>query len=217
MFRFRPTRGTPITPTAAGVTPRGRLATLALTFMLAACGAESRSGAREPGNVDSTRAAAATTASAESPASPTDAAGDPATVVRVLVGRLLHEIVPDSSLHASWAVSSVERHVGIRHVVLGGSHYLLADTLVGYEGPTALWRLRQAQPIPAPAPGEGYIASCALPKADAADGTVVARVTRSAGESLSPVHAAWRLDPASWSFAAFPTDSLSCYNEGSGP
>ncbi|MFP5354069.1 MAG: hypothetical protein ACLGIK_02795 [Gemmatimonadota bacterium] len=134
-----------------------------------------------------------------------------------LVGKLLGEVVPDTALLSSWAVYPVERHVGIRLALVGGRHYLLADTLVGYDGPTAVWRIRQVQAVEAPAAGEGYVGSCALPGADAADGTVVARVTLSAGEQLTPIHAAWRLDPAIWQFRPFPTDSLNCYNEGGGP
>lgn len=133
-----------------------------------------------------------------------------------LVGRLLHEVVPDSALYGSWTVYPIERHVGIRYVVLDGRHLLLADTLVGYDGASARWRIRQAQTIVTPRPGQGYVASCALRGANAADGTVVARVTRSANEALEPVHDAWRLDPATWRFAPFPPDSLACYNEGGG-
>lgn len=94
--------------------------------------------------------------------------------------------------------------------------WLLADTLVGHDGPKALWRIRAALELPAPAAGEGYVSSCAIGDADASDGTVVARVTMSASESLTPIHAAWRLDPVEWRFRAFPADSLSCYNEGGG-
>lgn len=146
-------------------------------------------------------------------ATPSDSVGADSPSI---VGRMLDDVVPDSALLSSWAVYPVERHIGIRLAVIGGRHYLLADTLTGYDGPSALWRIRQAQPVGAPRDGEGYIASCALTGADASDGTVVARVTLSAEETLSPVHAAWRLDPETWQFRPFPTDSLVCYNEGGG-
>jgi len=141
----------------------------------------------------------------------------PSATAAALVGRRLDDVVPDSALFGSWAVYPVERRIGIRHVVLDGQHLLLADTLDGYDGDRARWRIRQVQPVDALRPGEGYVASCALPGADAADGTVVARVTLSPDESLTAVHAAWRLDPSTWRFAPFPTDSLSCFNEGGGP
>ena len=133
-----------------------------------------------------------------------------------LVGQLLDEVIPDSALYGSWRVYPLERYVGIRHVVVDGRHVLVADTLDGYDGSSARWRIRQAQTVETPRAGEGYVASCALPGADAADGTVVARVTLSANEALEPVHDAWRLDPATWRFAPFPPDSLACYNEGGG-
>lgn len=164
------------------------------------------------------RAATGDTASvASSAAAASVAQATGGTDVLAFVGTLLSEVVPDSALLASWAVYPVERHVGIRLALVDGRHYLLADTLVGYEGPTALWRIRQVQAVEAPRAGEGYVGSCALAGADAADGTVVARVTLSANEALTPIHAAWRLDPANWQFRPFPTDSLDCYNEGGGP
>lgn len=157
-----------------------------------------------------------TVGAAHSPApSGEDARGAAATAS--LVGRLLDDVVPDSALFGSWVVHPVERRIGMRYVVLEGAHLLLADTLEGHDGDRARWRIRQVQPVAAPAAGEGYVASCALPGADAADGTVVARVTLSPDEALTPIHAAWRLDPSTWRFAPFPTDSLACYNEGGGP
>ncbi len=133
-----------------------------------------------------------------------------------LIGQLLDSVAPDSALLSSWGVFPLERHIGIRLVVVNRQHYLLADTLVGYDGNTARWRIRQAQPVEAAPAGEAWVGSCAIGNADASDGTVVARVTLSAGEALTPVHNAWRLDPVSWQFRPFPADSLSCYNEGGG-
>lgn len=210
MHTARPTRIVP----GATVSRRSTRAALACAATLAgsllavgslACTSEPRAAAGDTASLTSSAAAA----------SVAQATGG--TDVPSFVGKLLGEVVPDSALLASWAVYPVERHVGIRLALVDGQHYLLADTLVGYEGPTALWRIRQAQAVDAPRPGEGYVGSCALPGADAADGTVVARVTISAGETLTPIHAAWRLDPATWQFRSFPTDSLSCYNEGGGP
>ena len=42
------------------------------------------------------------------------------------------------------------------------------------------------------------------------------RASSGRGEALTPIHSAWRLDPATWHFRSFPTDSLACYNEGGG-
>lgn len=161
-----------------------------------------------------------TESSADSVAVPPPAQSSPAapatTTASPLIGQLLDSVAPDSALLSSWGVFPLERHIGIRLVSVNGQHYLLADTLVGYNGDRALWRIRQAQRVEAAKPGEAWVGSCAIGSADASDGTVVARVTLSAGEALTPVHSAWRLDPATWQFRAFPVDSLSCYNEGGG-
>lgn len=207
MHTVRPTRRTP----GATVVPHAiRPAVACIVFLAAAiaCSPEPRTAAGDSASVASSLPAV--------PASEAPVA-DSLEFVGKFVGKLLSDVVPDSSLLSSWAVYPVERHIGIRLALVGGRHYLLADTLVGYDGPAALWRIRQAQSVDAPRAGEGYVSSCALPGADAADGTVVARVTLSAGEALTPIHAAWRLDPATWQFRPFPTDSLSCYNEGGGP
>jgi len=146
-------------------------------------------------------------------ASPTDTAAAPDP--HSLIGLILHESLPDSSIQASWTMYPLERRIGIRHVTFGGRHLLIADSLVGYDGPIASWRIRQVQPVETPGAGEGYVASCAITGANAGDGTVVARVTHSLSEDLS-AHAAWRLNPVTWRFRPFPVDSLSCYNEGGG-
>ncbi len=138
------------------------------------------------------------------------------TTASPLIGQLLDSVAPDSALLSSWGVFPLERHIGIRLVAINGEQYLLADTLVGYSGDRARWRIRQAQRVEAAKAGEAWVGSCAIGGADASDGTVVARVTLSAGEALTPVHSAWRLDPATWQFRRFPVDSLSCYNEGGG-
>jgi hypothetical protein len=169
-----------------------------------ACGAGDGSPRPTP-DADSLSAVGATSPAATASGDARGSAASPS-----LVGRLLDDVIPDSALFGSWTVYPIERRVGIRHVVLDGAHLLLADTLDGYDGDRARWRIRQVQPVDAPRPG-------ALPGADASDGTVVARVTLSPDESLTPIHAAWRLDPSTWRFASFPTDSLACYNEGGGP
>lgn len=133
-----------------------------------------------------------------------------------LIGKLVDDAVPDSAYLSAWGVYPVERHIGIVLARVGGAHYLLADTLVGYDGHRARWLIRQAQRVEEAGKGEAWVASCAIGKADASDGTVVARVTLGDGDALAPIHAAWRLDPATWRFRPFPTDSLTCYNEGMG-
>lgn len=186
-------------------TPRPPLVALATAALLAFA-----PGCQKPGADDGSRQTDTIAPTSDSASRASEAPADRFT------GHLLHEVVPDSALMASWTVYPTERRIGLRLVDVDGLWMLLADTLVGYDGPKALWRIRAARKIPAPAEGEGYVASCAIGDADAADATVVARVTMSANESLSPIHAAWRLDPVGWRFNDFPADSLSCYNEGGG-
>jgi len=140
----------------------------------------------------------------------------PASGDTALIGKLVDDVVPDSAYLSAWGVYPLERHIGIVLARVDGAHYLLADTLVGYDGPRARWLIRQAQRVEGAGKGEAWVASCAIGKADASDGTVVARVTLGDGDALTPIHAAWRLDPATWRFRPFPTDSLTCYNEGMG-
>ncbi len=131
-----------------------------------------------------------------------------------LVGRLVDDVVRDSALQASWALEPLERHLGIVHATIGDAHYLLADSLVGYDGPRARWLIRQAQRVSTPGPGEAWVTSCVISGTDARDGTIVARVTLTPDDSLPTPHDAWRLDPAAWRFTPFPPASLSCFNEG---
>lgn len=180
---------------------RATRASLGTLVLAAACGERVPNVAR-----DSAIAPAPSAAAASRTAMPDD----------TLIGRLLSDVVPDSALLSSWGMYPLERHIGIRLALIGGEHYLLADTLDGYDGDRPRWRIRQAQRVEAARPGEGWVGSCAIGTADASDGTVVARVTLSAGEALTPIHSAWRLDPATWHFRSFPTDSLACYNEGGG-
>lgn len=189
------------TGTRAGLRVRAHVLVATLVFA-AACGARDTNS-----SADSVATAPPIQPSAASPASSPESA---------LIGQLLDSIAPDSALLSSWGVFPLERHIGIRLVAVNDAQYLLADTLVGYDGDRARWRIRQAQRVEATKAGEAWVGSCAIGGADASDGTVVARVTLSAGETLTPVHSAWRLDPATWQFRQFPVDSLSCYNEGGG-
>lgn len=150
-------------------------------------------------------------------AAPLDAAqGRDVAAADRLIGRLLHEVVPDSALWGSWTVYPIERRIGLRVAQLADGWWLLGDTLAGYDGPTAHWRVRAARQVPAPRQGEQYVGSCLLTGATENDGTIAARMTRSAGEALTPIHGAWRLDPGRWRFTPVPVDSLACYNEGGG-
>lgn len=133
---------------------------------------------------------------------------------RALVGRLIDDVVTDSSLQASWALEPLEQHVGIVHAVVGQAHVLLADSLVGYNGAKAMWRIRQAQSIAAPRPGEAWVTSCVVGGTDVRDGTIVARVTLTADDTLPTPHDAWQLDRATWRFSPYPPAALSCFNEG---
>jgi hypothetical protein len=133
-----------------------------------------------------------------------------------LVDRLLDDVVPDTALWGSWAVYPLAQRIGIRVARLADGWWLLADTLVGYDGPKAQWRIRAALAVPAPRPGEQYVGSCMRTGATENDGTIAARVTLSTGEELKPIHGAFRLDPETWRLVPFPVDSLSCYNEGGG-
>lgn len=198
-------RPLPLAPSRTG--PRARLrrcARLLLGTLAFAAACDGRDSA------PSAHSVAATPPIPPSTATPVTAPEPP------LIGQLLDSIAPDSALLSSWGVFPLERHVGIRLVAINGQHYLLADTLVGYDGDRARWRIRQAQRVEAAREGEAWVGSCAIGHADASDGTVVARVTLSAGEALTPVHSAWRLDPVTWRFRQFPVDSLACYNEGGG-
>ncbi len=134
-----------------------------------------------------------------------------------LLGRLVDDVVSDSALQASWALQPLERHVGIVHATIGNSHFLLADSLVGYDGPKAQWRIRQAQRIAAPSAGEAWVTSCVVAGGESSDGTIVALVTLTPDDSLPTPRDAWRLDPVAWRFAPFAAATLSCYNEGGGP
>jgi len=133
-----------------------------------------------------------------------------------LLDRLLDDVVPDSALWGSWGLYPLERHIGLRVAQLADGWWLLADTLVGYDGPRAQWRIRAALAVPAPRPGEQYVGSCMRTGATENDGTIVARVTLSTGEELKSIRGAFRLDPATRRLVPFPADSLSCYNEGGG-
>ncbi len=183
-----------------------------LTAMaLAACTAP-------PDDAGGAKAAAAGAALSYRPSDPLGVVGvAPEESGGELVGRFVDNVAPDSRLQASWSLYPTEHHVGIVHVAIAGAHYLLADTLVGYDGPKARWRIRQMQRIPAPDAGEAYVTSCALAGRNAADGTIVARVTLTRGDTLPSPHAAWRFDPLTWRFLPLPTNALSCYNEEGGP
>jgi hypothetical protein len=141
----------------------------------------------------------------------------PDTSGAVLVCRLLDDVVAVTALQASWALQPLGRHVGIVHAAIGATHYLLADSLVGYDGPEARWRIREAQRIAAPRAGEAWVTSCVVAGAASSDGTIVARVTLTPDDTLPTPHEAWRLDAVAWRFSPFPAATLSCYNEGGGP
>lgn len=186
-----------------------RVSTVAI--LGAACSSRTSDGTISSAQSDSATARATIGATPRA----TDSAA-PASADGTLIGKLVGDVVPDSAYLSAWGVYPLERHIGIVLARVGGAHYLLADTLVGYDGPRARWLIRQAQRVEAAGKGEAWVASCAIGKADASDGTVVARVTLGDGDTLAPIHAAWRLDPATWRFRPFPTDSLTCYNEGMG-
>lgn len=134
-----------------------------------------------------------------------------------LIGRLIDEVVGDSALEASWSLEPIERHTGIVHARVGATHYLLADSLVGYDGPRAQWRIRQAQSVSPPRPGEAWVTSCVVAGTESRDGTIVALVTLTPDDTLPTPHDAWRLDPVAWRFTPYPPATLSCFNEGGGP
>lgn len=140
--------------------------------------------------------------------------GAPDSAARALVGREIDDVVRDSSLQASWALEPLERHVGIVHAIVGQAHLLLADSLVGYDGAKAIWRIRQAQRIAAPRPGEAWVTSCVIAGTETRDGSIVARVTLAPDDTLPTPHDAWRLDPVAWRFSPYPPATLSCFNEG---
>ena len=210
------TRRAPLGPDAR--TPRfaPRVAALALALGVGACCTLLGACApREEANpVDTSTTTTVRAAAQDEQGAPGATAG--ASSDSSLIGKLVDDVAPDSAYLSAWGVYPLERHIGIVLVRVGVQHYLLADTLVGYDGPRARWLIRQAQRVEGAAKGEAWVASCAIGKADASDGTVVARVTLGDGDTLAPVHSAWRLDPSTWQFRRFPVDSLTCYSEGMG-